>query len=78
MTVSAYDIGFPTALSLCLQGFRISRKDWADQWVSVMPADDEADMTRPYLYQKTNNGDLEPWTPDQVDMFAEDWVVEYE
>jgi hypothetical protein len=29
----------------------------------------------PYLMQRTAEGDFVPWTPSQVDLLANDWVV---
>jgi hypothetical protein len=40
-------------------------------WIGLNRPD--AEMTLPYLYMKTVQGDFVPWLASQTDMIASDW-----
>ena len=61
----------------CLQtGGRISRKGWngPGQYLEIKEPDDTSDMTLPYIYIRTVQGDFVPWLASQTDILSDDWV----
>lgn len=67
---------FSSALKELKEGYILSRADWngPGQWIEVRKTDEHSDMTAPYIYICTIDGDLVPWVPTQGDLFANDWV----
>lgn len=66
---------FSAALCALKRGRKVSRDGWngKGQYIEMQKPDINSKMTKPYLYIKTVDGSLVPWTPSQVDMFADDW-----
>lgn len=56
---------------------RITREGWngPGQYLSICPPVQGSEMTLPYIYITTVQGDLVPWLASQTDLLAEDWEV---
>lgn len=57
---------FSEALELLKNGCKVQRKGWKDEWIQIAP---------PYIYIKTCENKLFPWTPHQMDILADDWII---
>lgn len=74
-------MNFSSALhSMINSGQSCARKLWnGTASVQAQIPDSNSKMTIPYLYisgMVTGNGNQQvPWTPDQVDLFADDWAA---
>lgn len=68
-------LSFSKALDILKCGRKVSRDGWngKGQYIEMQKPDLYSKMSRKYLYIKTVDGSLVPWTPSQVDMFADDW-----
>lgn len=56
---------------------RIARAGWNGKgmWVAAQFPDTHSKMGAPYLYIRTVDGTLVPWTVSQADVFANDWAA---
>jgi hypothetical protein len=73
-----YDFG--GALAALREGRRVSREGWNGKgmWIALRePAQvlRRSEMTLPYIYMSTAQGDLVPWLASQTDLLAMDWQV---
>jgi hypothetical protein len=66
---------FSQALFEAKKGKKIQRAGWNGKgmWVAAQYPDAHSKMGEPYLYMKTVQGTLIPWTASQADLFALDW-----
>jgi hypothetical protein len=66
-----HDFGW--ALKILKAGGKVCRAGWNGKgmWIGLNRPD--AEMTLPYLYMKTVQGDFVPWLASQTDMIASDW-----
>jgi hypothetical protein len=73
-------MNFGRALAALKMGFSVSRKGWngKNMWLGLQEPDEQSKMTQPYIYLKTNTGDVVPWLASQTDMLSEDWTVRSE
>jgi len=59
------------------KGKKLQREDWNGKgiYIELMEPNDASDMTLPYIYIRTVQGDIVPWTCSQADLLADDWRV---
>lgn len=71
------DLRFGEAVELLRLDLKVARAGWngADQWVALQVPDAGSKMGRPYMYLRTVDGVLVPWTPSQSDVLAKDWLI---
>lgn len=67
---------FSTALQMLKEGKQVYRYGWngAGMWLSLQKPDENSKMSAPYIYIKSVDNKLCPWTPSQTDLMAEDWL----
>ena len=68
---------FGRALTHLKAGERIAREGWngKDMWLQLQWPTQESLMTLPYIYMRTQQGDLVPWLASQTDLLSEDWFM---
>jgi hypothetical protein len=68
---------FGQAVELLKSGALVARLGWNGEgmWLGLRTPDDHSNMTLPYIYMSTVDGNLVPWLASQTDVLAEDWVV---
>ena len=54
-----------------------SRRGWngPGQFIRLAQPDIESEMTLPYIFINTVQGDCVPWLASQTDMLAQDWYI---
>ena len=69
------DYGFSGALVCIKQGQAVSRRGWngAGQYVQLHTPNGDSEMTLPFIYIRTVQGDRVPWLASQTDLLALDW-----
>lgn len=74
-------LNFGEAIQQLKEGQRVAREGWngKGQWLGLLlPAllpTTAVQMTLPYIYICTVQGDLMPWLASQTDMLADDWGI---
>jgi hypothetical protein len=65
------------AVAALKAGQRVARAGWNGRgmWLKLFTPDPESDMTLPYVFMSTADGQLVPWLCSQTDLLAEDWSV---
>lgn len=73
-------MNFGQALEALKQDKRIYRSSWdgVGMWLELEVPNLFNIMTIPYIYIEYTGGTRYPWTPSQIDMLAEDWIIEGE
>lgn len=68
---------FCEALKRMRDGAKVARRGWNGKgmWAAAQYPDAHSKMTRPYLYLKAVDGSIGPWQPNNIDLFAADWVA---
>ena len=68
---------FETALLRLKNGKKLTRKNWngKNMYIQLQRPDQDSKMTQPYIYMKTVDDDLVPWTASQTDMLSDDWQI---
>lgn len=68
---------FSDALSNLKSGFRIYREGWNGKgmWLGIKRPSPRSDMSMPYIYMKTAQGNYVPWLASQADILANDWYT---
>ena len=68
---------FETALLRLKNGKKLTRKGWngKNMYIQIQHPDPDSKMTQPYIYMKTVDDDLVPWTASQTDMLSDDWQI---
>lgn len=68
---------FETALRRIKNGKKLTRKNWngKDMYIQLQRPDPDSKMTLPYIYMKTVDDDLVPWTASQTDILSDDWQI---
>jgi hypothetical protein len=71
------DLTFGLALTELKAGRKVARAGWNGKgmWIALQTPDANSKMGHPYVYMKGVDGKLFPWTPNTLDMLAEDWGV---
>lgn len=69
--------GIGWAVKQMQHGLRVSREGWngPGQYLGLWTPTENDDMTLPFVYIKTVQGDLVPWLTSQTDLLAMDWNV---
>jgi len=82
--VSIEPVNFGQALKLLNNGYRITRESWSEEWILLctpppfkytLDSDRQEYDRCPYIYMKTADNMLVPWTATQIDILANDWVI---
>ncbi len=65
------------AVAALNNGHRVARKGWngKDMWLSLKEPHPSSEMTLPYVFMRTAQGDYVPWLCSQTDLLANDWCV---
>ena len=68
--------GFGDALAALEQGGVVERDGWNGKgmWLRLQTPDAHSKMTHPYIYLRTADGHLVPWSASQTDLLARDWA----
>ncbi len=68
-------MNFGEALSMLKKGFKLYRTNWNGKgmYIELQEPDANSKMSYPYIYMKTVDGGLIPWTASQADLLVEDW-----
>lgn len=58
---------------------RYAREGWNGKnlWIALYIPTKTSEMSLPYIFMRTAQGDLVPWLASQTDMLAEDWFCVY-
>jgi len=69
------DIGW--AVKQLWNGDKVRRPGWNGRgmWISMRMPSEHSDMTVPYVYMKTADGQYVPWFCSQSDLLATDWEL---
>lgn len=69
--------GIGWAVKQMQDGGRVCRRGWngKSMWLELQEAQPDSDMSLPYVYMKTVQGDLVPWLCSQTDLLAIDWEI---
>lgn len=69
------DIGW--AVKQMHDGLRVRRTGWNGKgmYLALRTPDEHSEMTLPYVYIRTVQGDLVPWLCSQTDLLATDWEL---
>lgn len=67
--------GIGWAVKQMHKGERVARAGWNGKglWVAIQTPDEHTKMAMPYVYMKTADFRLVPWTCSQTDLLATDW-----
>lgn len=65
-------MNFGAALEVLKSGGQVTRPDWEDVWLDLFYLDTQKSMS--YIRLKTIHGDHVPWSPNHIDLLADDWV----
>ncbi len=69
-------MNFGSALANLKEGRAVTRKEWGVKvWIFIWRPDPNTQHLLPHLNLKRVDNNCFPWTPNQEDLFAEDWVV---
>lgn len=71
------DFNFGQAIGYLKDGLKLARENWngKNQYVELQIPDENSKMTLPYIFIKTEQGQLIPWLASQSDVLSEDWFV---
>lgn len=70
------ETNFGWALEKLKAGLKVCRMGWngPGQYLYLQNTKTDSDMTLPYIYITTVQGDRVPWLASQSDMLATDWA----
>ena len=70
-------MNFGEALHGLKEGYRVRRAGWNGKGMhlGIQVPDGAGQMTLPYVYMKTAQGEFVPWLCSQTDLLADDWVA---
>ena len=56
---------------------KVARKVWSgkNMYLELQTPDKLSKMTLPYIYMKTVDGNLVPWSASQTDILSDDWFI---
>lgn len=71
-----HPLSFGFAFRRMEAGNRVARTAWGQKgrYLQMQFPDEGSKMTAPYIFEKTEAGWFVPWSPNQIDMFAKDWI----
>jgi hypothetical protein len=69
--------GIGWAVKQLQNGDKVARAGWNGKgmWLALHFPDPHEQMTLPYVYMSTAQGDLVPWLCSQTDLLATDWEL---
>ncbi len=69
------DIGW--AIEQMRLGYRVRRPGWHGKgmWLSLRHPDTQSEMTLPYVFMRTADGQKVPWLCSQTDLLSHDWEI---
>lgn len=72
-------MNFGDAIKALKDGLRVARSGWNGKgmYLEMQVPDANSKMGHPYVYMKGVDGKLFPWTPNVLDMLAEDWATAF-
>lgn len=70
-------LSFGEAINILKSGGKVAREGWngKDMYLEMQVPTELSKMTLPYLYLKTADNNLVPWTASQTDVLAMDWEI---
>lgn len=70
-------LSFGDALLALKSGKKVQRAGWNGKgmWIHLQTPDKNSKMGHPYVYMSDVAGKLFPWSPNQLDVLAEDWSI---
>jgi hypothetical protein len=76
LTFNCGQMAFDEAFEYVKDGYPIRRSSWeCDKFVRAKPAVDKPSVSHPRTLILIQDNLEVPWTPDQLDLFAEDWEM---
>lgn len=68
---------FGGALHALKRGHFVARTGWngKDMYIGLQNPTSLSQMSLPYIFMRTVQGDLVPWLASQTDMLSNDWVI---
>ena len=71
------EMAFGDALQALKNGHAVSRTGWNGKgmWLKLQLPNGFNQMTMPYIYMRTAQGDFVPWLASQTDVLASDWTI---
>ncbi len=69
--------GIGTAVKEMWLGHKVTRENWngPGQYLKMEMPHDSGNMTLPFIYITTVQGDTVPWLCSQTDLLAQDWMI---
>jgi hypothetical protein len=72
---------FSQALQAMKKGYRVARASWNrgmyaeinERTYTVQSNDEDCQTSVKFIHIRTNDNQFVPWTPNQIDLLAEDW-----
>lgn len=69
-------VDFPTALKACFKGDLIINLNWNKKYMYVYCMSGlDAPLTGQFLMLHYGDDDNIPWTPNQLDIFSNEWII---
>ncbi len=74
---SSLGVGIGPAVEALLSGRRVRRSGWNGKkaWLGLIEPSATSEMTLPYVFMRTEQGEVVPWLCSQTDLLATDWEV---
>jgi hypothetical protein len=66
-------MNFGKALDLMRDGKAVAREAWDGRTLELIEPGPNAQMTLPYIYETSGNGDCVPWAASHQELLATDW-----
>lgn len=72
-------MNFGKAIEILKVGGKVARNGWNGKglYVELQKPNENSKMTLPYIFMKTADDNLVPWSASQTDMLANDWETVY-
>lgn len=72
-----FEHDFGKAINALKAGKRVARKGWngKNMYLEIQLPDENSEMTLPYIYVYTADGQLVPWLASQTDVLSIDWGI---
>lgn len=76
--INKLEIGL--AIASLKKGAKLTREVWPStndrkEWIELINPSKDSEMTLPYIYLITIEGDSIPWVASQADILAGDWQI---
>lgn len=68
---------FEYAIQSLKEGAKVAREGWngKSMYIALQKPTKTSKMTLPYIYMKTVDGNLVPWSASQSDTMVADWYI---